>query len=351
MSGRPSLTILIFSRNATANVINIAKETYGTADEIVVMDSSDSREKRMLVQKGKGLKKLKIFDVLAFGYPDPLRMYGLKKCKGEWILLLDVDELLGAALLKDIKKLISSTTASAFAIKRYEDPKGEEVGGFFTWQIRLMRREKVLYKGLRHEQPQINGEIRILEDPRYYMEHRHIPNKEDTKYGKIEKIDTRLSYSLYNEKMLEYLSRTAINEGRRFKKTATYRIVSSFMRFYEAITFRNPEDEIGSFDYFWLYFSVTLGYAIKAKTMSGVIRTGPIALGQLKQMQAWHREADSDELFEISKIINRIGITRFLELDKEGAVRKMYLENRHKKQGIDLLMNLLKLRYERLHPK
>ncbi len=49
---------------------------------------------------------------------------------------------------------------SAFLIRRVDIINGKPVlGYFYNYQVRLFRRDKVLYKGLIHETPQILGKV------------------------------------------------------------------------------------------------------------------------------------------------------------------------------------------------
>ncbi len=349
---RKGLSLLVFSRNDIESASRMIRDLYDAADEIVVMDCSDAAHSGQApaLEAKMNLRKLRLFRVLALGYPDPMRMYALEKCRYEWVLLLDTDERPSQGLLQDVRKIIAGTTASAFAIKRYENVAGADLGAFSTWQIRLMRNGKVTYRGLRHEQAQVKGRLMRLDGSRYYLEHRKVLTPErDWGYGKIEKVDTRLSYSLYNEKMLDYLSKTMMLEGRDLKSSLSYRLVSSFLSGYEALTLRKPDGEISDFDYFFYYLSLSLGYAIKQKDIRAICGAASAAFSQLKRMRAWKREDPDGEFFEISKEINRIGITRFLALDDEKQAEKLYAANRRKRQGIDLLISLLIWKYRQTH--
>ena len=166
------LSVLIFSRNDVGDALSLIRDVYSTADDIVLVDSSDEiRHKKLIAYKNSHrLDKLRIYYVIATGYPDPIRMYALKKCRYEWVLLIDTDERLSSYAKEHIKELIASTDASAFAMKRYENYTVKSRGSFFTWQLRLFRKSDVKFRGILHEQPSVNG---LVEKPaeEFYIGH------------------------------------------------------------------------------------------------------------------------------------------------------------------------------------
>lgn len=88
------LSVLIFSKNDAHKAIGLIEDIYGIADEIVLVDSSESAQRNTILnaKRRNKLGKLRVFYAVALGYPDPLRMYALSKCKNEWVLLIDTDE-------------------------------------------------------------------------------------------------------------------------------------------------------------------------------------------------------------------------------------------------------------------
>ncbi len=179
--------------------------------------------------KAKGPANLKVYRVPALGYPDPLRMYGLSKCKNEWVFLVDTDERLCESFKEDLSSIIKRK-CDAFAIRRYELVSSEGRGNVFTWQTRLFRKSKVLYKGLLHEQPIVSGVTEKLEEP-YHLEHRNeLRTKSAAEYSQIERFD-RLSYGMYNERMLEYLAKISVKDSAQVRSTLRGRIVLSVLDF------------------------------------------------------------------------------------------------------------------------
>ena len=100
------LSLLVFSRNDIPKALSLIEDMYDYVDDIVLIDSSDSTKHKRLIdeKKDREFEKLRIFYSVAFGYPDPLRMYAIRKCKHKWIMLIDTDERISPALKKNLKK-------------------------------------------------------------------------------------------------------------------------------------------------------------------------------------------------------------------------------------------------------
>ncbi len=344
------LSILIFSRNDIAKALDLIKNVYDVADEICIFDSSDKNGHNLLLNRKKWekLDKLKVFKLVALGYPDPMRMYALKKCKYEWALLLDTDELLSNELKLNLKSIISNTRANAFAIKRYEEVSvsGERTT-FFTWQIRLFKKSKVLFKGLLHEQPQVCGELGRLDQEEFCIN--HINEKRamtSHEYSTIERFH-RFSYFAFNKQMLDYASKISMSKNRDIRNTHKGNAIISILLAYEKITFKRPEDELANFDYFMLYFLRDAAYAIKSGNMLGILSAIKSARMHVKQINKWQNEKDGNTDFEISKIIQEKGITRYLDLDKEKIINSLNKKYLKKEQGVNLLIHLLKEKYKK----
>jgi hypothetical protein len=68
----------------------------------------------------------------------------------------------------------------------------------------------------------------------------------------------------------------------------------------------------------------------------------------LERMRRWKSEPDSAATFEASRIINRIGIIRFLHRERDTEIARLYRKYRGKRQGIDRRIQLLKERYSKM---
>lgn len=340
------LTVLLFSKNDIANAIGVVKSLYNAADEFVLIDSSDKRNREKLAKEKKKLAKLKVFTTVALGYPDPLRMYGLSKCTGKWVLRLDTDERLSSELKAGINGIITDTGADAFAIKRYERAKKGDK--FFTWQLRLYKRSKASYKGVRHEHASIKGTVKRLEETDYYIEH-HEESSIHTgrESGKLDVYEERLTYDLYNKRFMEYMAKLVRPSG-DIEETFAGKYVKSMLLLYQKLGFKKSDQEISDFDYFVFKALLDMGYAMTGRgvreSFRNMIRDRH---GDMKRMREWKRAPDSKEAFEISKIINTVGVTKFLKLDEERTIKNLNKRYKDKYEGIQLLLKLLAEQYRK----
>lgn len=342
------LTLLIFSRNDIDKALGLIKELYETTDEIVLMDSSDKAQRKDLREKAKNLKKVRSFYTVPLGYPDPMRMYGLTKCRREWVLLLDTDEKLSEDLKKEVNGLINSTDADAFAIRRLEEASGQKAkGSYVTWQIRLFKKDRVSFSGLRHEQAVVKGKLLRLHDDKYYMSHlEEVRGSTDSESIKLRSFDERLSYQTYNKRFLEYLAKFSVPKG-DVKETALGKFFMSSLLLYQRIGRKKPESEVSNLDYFALNMLKEIGFTLNGRPLGRMLDVIPYNVARIKTIKEWKASENARESFEISKIINRIGIIKFLDLDKESTIKRLNRLYKDKKKGIGLLVELLYEKYEK----
>jgi glycosyltransferase involved in cell wall biosynthesis len=343
------ITVLIFSRNNVAGAIELIQSVYGLAQEFVLIDSSGQKQRAELRRTISVLKldKIRTFHAVALGYADPLRMYGLSKCSNDWVLYLDVDERVSERLKRELQKVISRPGCDAFAIKRYEEA-GDDASGFFTWQVRLFRKSKVLYKGLLHEQAEVNGKLCRIENSDFYLEHRQELRNPSSgiEYSEFEQFE-RMSYRTYNEKMLEYFIKATMPEKKTFSNNIAKHIIKGWLFLYESVTLRKQEQELGNFDYLFYYLAKSMGYSLKRGRLYGGTIRG--ALEYLGKVREWKSSPNGKEFFEISQIINKEGVIHFLGLDTEKTILALNRKYSGKRQGIDLLKELLIEKYRLLH--
>jgi hypothetical protein len=336
-----TVTLLIFSRNDVDNAIGLIRGLGSAVDQVIVIDSSKSSEFAKLKKEEKKMPGMRAYHTVALGVADVFRMYGLGKCNSDWVLYLDTDERISTRLKDDLRDIISGG-GDAFAIKRYEDVRKGRKTNFFTWQTRLFKRGKVKFSGMLHEQADVFGNTARLGDL-YYIEHRHeLMHHERNEYFKLNRFE-RLSYADYNAKMLEYVSKMTVPEGGMPEKTLVGKAMLALLLMYEKATMRNMDSELSSHDYFIFYLLRNLAFNIKADGFMGIYGGVRGTLIQARKMREWRAEPDSREIFEIAQIINKIGIIRFLDLDKESTIRRLnkrYLGSRN--QGIALLINLIR---------
>lgn len=102
------ISTLIFSKDDTIEAIDTLNEVYEFSDEVVLIDQSSSKNKKLLLEEKerKHLTKLKVFNTLPFGYVGPIFKYGENKCTSKWILMLDTDEKPNSNFKKNIREFL-----------------------------------------------------------------------------------------------------------------------------------------------------------------------------------------------------------------------------------------------------
>ncbi len=262
----------------------LVHELYDTVDDIVIIDGSSTKNNKELLKKAKKLGKVRIFHTLNLGYAEPLRTYGINKCKGKWILLLDVDEKLSGSFRGNLRQLLKGADFDVLKVKRYENfsAKGKE-NNFYTWQIRLFRKGSLEYLGLTHEHPKIYGRLKKLDEGTGFIKH-----------------------------MAEL----------RHKRT---------------------------YDRMYIFSNKNMGMLILQDIIIG-INIGKVKgysdLKEIYNSQAELKSQQTPEIKEIGKIIRKKGIIKYLGLDDDKVIQRLYTNHKGEKQGIELLIKLLKDKHE-----
>lgn len=179
------------------------------ADEIIIVDS-ESTDKTVEIAKAKG----------ATVFVEKWRGYGrqknsvLKKCQGEWILLIDADEVVSLELREKIKEIINGkSNYDVYKIKLRNITFGREIkhGGWDDYVIRLWR----------------NGKVEIDE--------REVHEKyvvKESKIGKINKLIIHYTYDnidQFLEKLNRYTSQSATEYMKQNKKAGFLKIYSKML--------------------------------------------------------------------------------------------------------------------------
>jgi len=345
-------TLLIFSRNDTKNAIDLADSLHGIANEIVIIDSSDKEAHETLANEAKK-RGIKVYYTIPFGYVEPLRPYGLSKCKNEWILYLDTDERLNEEFAKSINEIIANSKCDAFAIKRYEEASPNGHTAFFTWQIRLFKKSKVHFKGIIHEQPAVNGRLCTLDDA-YYIEHRtDLMHHAANNYNKMLAFEM-LSYNDYNAIVLDYVRKFFALDTQSLKAKLLLGFASLVLNTYELLTFKKKDQELAPRDYLFFYFLRTLAYSFRQRrlgSLAAIWKGQKQYLAYLEDERAKLAKAyglTRKELFEISKILNRQGVIKYLGLDKPENIDMLSKKYDGKVKGIDFTIRLIIEKYRGL---
>jgi glycosyltransferase involved in cell wall biosynthesis len=137
-SQRKTLSIAMIAMNEEANLPRTL-ESVKWADEIVVVDSG-SRDRTIVIAESYGAKT----SYHAFGGHGEQKNVALDLCTGDWILLLDADEVLSPELQTEIRTLLGGEPKfDAYWIPRLNLYFGRWIrhGGFYPdRKLRLFKR-------------------------------------------------------------------------------------------------------------------------------------------------------------------------------------------------------------------
>ncbi len=174
MNKGKKLTVIILTKNEESNIRKSICSVLGLANEIMIVDdfSTDNTTK---IAKSLGAK---IYKRKLLGNFADQRNFGLEAAKGEYVLFLDADECLSAALKKEIRRVLhENVTCSGYLIKRTDVAWGKkmlygEVGSIKL--VRLGTRKAGIWKREVHEVWDINGQPGNLNGEIIHYPHKNL---------------------------------------------------------------------------------------------------------------------------------------------------------------------------------
>ncbi|NCN50950.1 MAG: glycosyltransferase family 2 protein [Candidatus Pacebacteria bacterium CG10_big_fil_rev_8_21_14_0_10_44_54] len=151
------LSIVVTTKNA-ARTLERTLKSVRFADEIVVVDMMSSDETQLIARRFTD----KVFTTADVGYVEPARNFSLSKAKGEWVLVVDADEVVSATLRDQILQVIeldSNVVCYAIARKNILFGKWVQTAGWWPdFQPRLFQRGCVEWSDAIHSKPKVTGE-------------------------------------------------------------------------------------------------------------------------------------------------------------------------------------------------
>lgn len=345
------LSLLMFSRNDVKEAVSAIRELHGTVDDILIIDSSDKEDRLLLktLKKRYHLNKLRIFDAVAFGWLDPLRNYGIKTCKCEWVLYLDAEEKLNSNLKKDIKQIITETKYDGLLITRvHYDKNGAIVNTGSDKLLRLYKRDLTQYAGRLHESATVNGRVGklpekycIVDEPILKSESAALNQKILRRYMPLEMLTYRLTYS-------SFLILVKSRPGSWF--------FDKYIKLKMGVSGLMPSDELTKTDYelfelLRVTSHVAMSFDVK-NLQNFIINVGDIfgrwnyENAKVKMLFKVPEKERKLQLAISSEIIKAGGVINYLNLNDEKTVRevnKKYMN--YKPQGVKLFEKVLKDRY------
>lgn len=150
------LSVVINTLNEEKDLPKAIASIKKIADEIVVIDM-ESSDGTVKIAKSLGAK---VFTHKKLLYVEPARNFGISKATGEWVLILDVDEVVPPSLAKKIREIIKSSSADYYRIPRKNIIFGKWMEHTRWWpdyNIRLFKKGFVVWSEEIHKVPVTTG--------------------------------------------------------------------------------------------------------------------------------------------------------------------------------------------------
>lgn len=169
------ISVVINTLNEEKN-IERAIASVRWADEVIVCDmysedSTASLAKRMGARVVFHKKE---------GYVEPARNFAINEAKYGWILVLDADEEIPAALATELKKISGQDDVFCVEIPRKNMIFGKWMRASFWWpdfQPRFFKKGTVVWKNEIHSKPNISGKsIQLPIEEQFALIHYHYEN-------------------------------------------------------------------------------------------------------------------------------------------------------------------------------
>lgn len=342
----PKLTVLIFSKDDNRQALGLIRDVYAIADEIVLMDGSGAKDRMFIANEKARLKlaKLKIHNVVALGYREPLMMYAFRKCSNNWVMYLDTDERPSECLKRDVAKLISDNRYNAYAIGVYS-VRGKNDENLVSWQFMLFKKSMIEFKGMLHERATVHGRYATLTGKEYRINQmvNGMVHSAMGRYAEMERFQ-RYTYAQHNIRVLENIGKVGIPE-RGGVMTPGKGLALALLKAYEAIGMKKQGDEISNFDYWAFWLARNVAHQTRRGSAVGIAQVVRESFEYARRMREWRSGPYGKDDLGIARLLEQHGVTKFLNLDDEktvDALTKRYID---REQGIGLLVRLIRERY------
>jgi glycosyltransferase involved in cell wall biosynthesis len=167
------ISAIILTKNEEKNIKDCLQNLSWCDEKIVIDDNSNDRTTEIAQQYGAKIYKKPLSNF------SEQRNFAIDKATGDWILFIDADERVSSALWYEIMQNINEPIdiSSGFYIKRIDSMWGRELKHGDSGTVKLLRLAKKnsgKWKGLVHEQWEINGKTATLNNPLHHYPHQSI---------------------------------------------------------------------------------------------------------------------------------------------------------------------------------
>jgi len=159
----PRISVLINTLNEEANLPYCLQSVCSWADEIVVVDMH-SDDATVAVAETYGAR---VFTHERLGYVEPARAFAIAQATGEWLLILDADEMIPAPLSRKLRMIACEDAVDVVSIPRLNYMFGDPLmhsgcGPNQDRQMRFFRREMLHTETTIHSSHNLVPGARVL---------------------------------------------------------------------------------------------------------------------------------------------------------------------------------------------
>lgn len=150
------ISVVVNTRNEQKNIQRCLESVATLADEIVVVDMQSTDDTVKIARQYTS----RIFTHENTGYVEPARNFALAKATGDWILLLDADEVVPDTLVPKLINLAKNAIYTYYRIPRKNIIFGKWIrfsGWWPDYQIRFFRQGQVTWDNDIHSFPVTEG--------------------------------------------------------------------------------------------------------------------------------------------------------------------------------------------------
>jgi len=156
------ISAVLVNYNEAGKLEKCLQNVSGFADEIVVLDLGSSDNSKNLSEKYKA----KFFSHRLVPYVEKVRNYAVSKAQGDWILVLDPDEVLAEVLKDKLKQIALDDSYDAVNIPRKNIFFGHWIAHTNWWpdkHIRFFKKGHCFWSENIHQYPKVVGRVLDLE--------------------------------------------------------------------------------------------------------------------------------------------------------------------------------------------
>ncbi|MBQ6438311.1 glycosyltransferase family 2 protein [bacterium] len=159
------LSFVINTKNCAPTLRACLGSILNVADEIVAVDMASTDGTIDIIRSYPGIKLYQYPDP-EVGFADPARQFAIDKATGDWVAIIDSDEVMPPELADLMRQVADGAhppevaPAAAYYIARRNIIWGQELEHTAWWpdfQLRLWRAGSVTWKPIVHSRPHIDG--------------------------------------------------------------------------------------------------------------------------------------------------------------------------------------------------